>query len=190
MSSSCGVAQTVSTVADTLGSTYTSRVTHAGVNTFADLRDATLASGGTNNVTVTFSATVQFRRLVVHEYSNVNAFDVAAGANGTASPCTSGNITTAQAGELIFSVVYGDQTQTATYTAETNESFTIREQFGGGLVTQAASEDAVQVAAGSTHGGFSFTGGANSQNCLVAAYKLLAAGAVVQPSTDNAVYRM
>lgn len=105
----CGSGGTISGVTDSLGNTYTQRV--SGITNRFKIYEAANITGGACTVTVTFSVSVSFRAMSIHEYSGMvstGAFDVGAGAawSRAGSTATDGNytdsITTTANGDLII----------------------------------------------------------------------------------------
>lgn len=99
---------TLSSIADTDGNTWT-RATGSKIDTGSDNAEIFYAEniGGhaTNVVTATFSANVQFRRIVVLEYSGAatsSAFDTSGtGSAASATSATTAALNTAQAAEVL-----------------------------------------------------------------------------------------
>jgi len=95
------------TVSDTQGNTY-SAATGPTVNAnmgsgFTSYIFYTIAgSTGSNTVVATLANTETYRRILIHEYSGVDTFDVASAATGNSATLDSGSATTTQATELIF----------------------------------------------------------------------------------------
>jgi len=94
------------TITDTQGNTYATAVgpTPSATLGFSDAIMYTVAqASGSNTVGVSLSGSFNYRRLVVHEYSGVDTFDVSAGAIGAAgSGAPTASATTSNANELIF----------------------------------------------------------------------------------------
>lgn len=93
------------TLSDTLGNTYNVAIgpTDSATLGFRQYIFWTVAnSSGANTLLLTLSSGVSFRRLTIHEYTNVNALDAATGAIGSSGAPNSGSVTTSYANELIF----------------------------------------------------------------------------------------
>lgn len=105
---------TTVSVADTLGNTYTVSAVNAdgGNNQFQRTFYANSPTGGANTVTVTFGASIAYRRLYISEYSGLataSPNDGDAGqlqtSPGTGTDAiTSGNIVTTVNGDLIWGI--------------------------------------------------------------------------------------
>jgi hypothetical protein len=114
--------------------------------------------GGADTITATFSATAPYRRLLVHEYRGIaltGALDVVAKnlANGStaSNAITSTAATTTVSGDLVFGAVM-DDAGVNNITAGTG--FTMRQSVNN---KDLASEDFVQVSAGSVAATFTFS---------------------------------
>lgn len=94
----------VSTVTDTLGTTYTRRQASMTSDPFLYLYSGVLASSGTNAVTATFTANVNYTWIGAVEYSGTDTttpYDTGNVGTGTNTDMTAGAISTAQALELL-----------------------------------------------------------------------------------------
>jgi chitodextrinase len=100
----------VTSVTDSRGNTYALAI---GPTVFTGTRSSSIyyaknivsASAGANTVRVTFSSSVPFPDLRMAEYSGLdttNPLDVAAGAAGTGTACSSGAATTTSANDLLI----------------------------------------------------------------------------------------
>ncbi|HSX34101.1 MAG TPA: hypothetical protein VLF62_00465 [Candidatus Saccharimonadales bacterium] len=162
--------------ADTRGSTYTNigTVWNDATNTQGmSICYAPNITGGANTVTVTFGASVNFRRVVVSEYSGVatsNPVDVYGGIGAATTTATTdgtapSNITTTQDGDLIF----GASNLTAAlrgYSAGTN--FTQRMYTN---TKDVAVEDRQQPQAGSVTAPWTMITASDKINLAVVAFK-------------------
>lgn len=112
---------TISSVTDTLGTTYSSAVAESATIAIA-IYYGKLASSGTNAVTVNWSANATFRWVYATEVSGLAAsspLDITDTSTGTnQSDLASNALTTAQAEEIVF--CYGTHNASLTYTAGTN----------------------------------------------------------------------
>jgi hypothetical protein len=160
------------TCSDTQGNVYTTLPTQFDGNNDQALGIcyAPNAKAGATTVTATLGSSAQYRRILVHEYrgiATVNPVDVTAGriANGTtaANNISTGSITTTVAGALIFAAVMDDAGAT---TIQAGTGFTLRSV----TISDLASEDQVQPAAGAVTGTFTF-GNAHRYIARVVAFK-------------------
>jgi hypothetical protein len=141
---------------DNAGNTYTV-ATHAfdtRVRQGLAILYALNAKGGATKVTVALGASLQYRRVMVVEYSGVSALDVTSKSTSTATPVanavTSAVNTTTANGDLIFAAVMDDSGQFGTISP--GSGFTIRE-----LSMDTAVEDRIQGAAGPVAATFTFS---------------------------------
>lgn len=139
---------------------------------------ATANSSGANTVTVTWPASVSFRRIIVSEYSGVatiNPVDVVQGVGGgTATSGTngvsSGSAVTTQNGNLIYGIVQDTSGFSTAITAGTG--FNIGTVLPESTGFDFAVEDQVQTTAGSTAATFTF-GNTHKFNAGFVAFKAL-----------------
>jgi hypothetical protein len=129
------IGQTVSTVVDTLLTSYGQAEGDSGTAQRATIYGGEAsASGGANTVTVTFSATTAHRRLAIFEITGQNApgtgnfIDQANGTSGTGTAANAPSVTTLFDGELVLGHVIAEAD--STITAGTNLSFTKDEDYG------------------------------------------------------------
>lgn len=172
-------ANTVSSIADTAGNTYTQgtscRITSAAVG-FTDIWYAKNITGNASNtVTATLSGTTTFRRIVVDQYSGadtVSPFEVCATGSAAASTSvTSGSFSPAAANNVNSGGASSDATQTP-FSAGTN--YTLRATIG-----DVASEDRIGAPSGSQTASIS---GAVSANWLFSVASFKQAGAAGPPA--------
>ena len=110
---------TVSTVADTIGNTYTLAVGPTVISGTASqsiyyAKNIAAAAAGANSATVTFSAAAAYPDIRVLEYRGANPnnpVDVTAASSGSSTASSSGSATTTHAPDLIFGATLV-QTQT------------------------------------------------------------------------------
>lgn len=147
----------ISLVADTAGNTYIPLAT-VRFNSVTSLIAYTYNVTGhaANQVTVTYSATTQFRSVIIEQYSGVKTsgdpFNVAATpATGTSTTPTSGAFTTTVANTLIISASTGAPTFTA------GSGYTLRDS-GNFAAMQDQTVSAIQTGATA---GFSMSGSAD-----------------------------
>jgi hypothetical protein len=129
-------------VSDTQGNTYYSAVgptVTTAIPYATQIFYAVAQSTGSNTVTFTPSASVNQRRLAIHEYSNVNVFDVSSAATGNGGTFSSGSATTTHATELIFGWGISNNGITSA-----GSGFTLRETTGS-----ESTEDKVVTSTGS-----------------------------------------
>jgi len=148
----CGAGQTISSVTDSLGNTYTERV--SGMSGRLKIYEAPNITGGACTVTVTFSDSVSYRAMSIHEYSgmvNTGAFDVGAAATASraGSAVTDGNytdnITTTANGDLIIAAIVNIPAAWVAVDAGTG----LTERYDDASWYE--SEDKVQESSGSTN---------------------------------------
>ncbi|MGA3008022.1 MAG: DUF4038 domain-containing protein [Opitutaceae bacterium] len=156
---------TVPTVTDSVGNTYTLATT-----SFNPTGDQALGvfyaanvTAGANTVTANFPGSTPYSRLLIAEYSGVRKttpVDVTATSQGTATNApdnaTSGTAATTNNGDLIFGAMENWDAKFA-FTAGTG--FTLRNSVSDLGVIETAAEDAVQTTAGSTAATFTFSQG-------------------------------
>ncbi|MGH9970668.1 MAG: hypothetical protein ACREBG_23155 [Pyrinomonadaceae bacterium] len=149
---------TVSSIADTAGNTYAqvpSALRQVASFGSVDIWRATNITGNASNVvTVTFSATTSFRRIVVHQFSATNSGsmtnDTASTGTGTGTAMSCTSFTPANANELIIA---GYSTASGTtFTAGTN--FTLQTSPN----TDSRTERWIQTTATATTGAMTETG--------------------------------
>ena len=133
---------TVQTVKDSAGNNYVRAIgPTAGTGLQQSIYYASNIVGGSNTVTVTFSAAAAFPDVRILEYRGVTTLDVTAGASGNSASASSGAATTTVANELIFGAnIVG------TLTAAAGTGFTSR------IITSPngdLAEDKIVTAAGS-----------------------------------------
>lgn len=106
---------TISSVTDTNGNTYTlakSELNYASGNNVA-VYYASNIEAGANTITVNFSAsTATYVGIMETEYSWLGAFDAAAGATGSSTSLSSGNLTTTVTGDEVIGFQIGGSTYT------------------------------------------------------------------------------
>ena len=94
---------TVQSVKDSAGNNYVLAVgPTAGTGLQQSIYYASNIVGGSNTVTVTFSAAAAYPDVRILEYRGVTALDVTAGTSGNSASASSGAATTTSANELIF----------------------------------------------------------------------------------------
>ena len=133
---------TVQSVKDSAGNNYVRAVgPTAGTGMQQSIYYASNIVGGSNTVTVTFSAAAAYPDVRILEYRGVTTLDVTAGASGNSATSSSGAATTTGANELIFGAnIVG------TFTAAAGTGFTSR------IITSPngdLAEDKIVTAAGS-----------------------------------------
>jgi fibronectin type 3 domain-containing protein len=130
---------TVQSISDSKGNTYVAAIgpTVSSGNASQILyyaKNIRGATAGSNTVTVTFSATVDFPEVRILEYSGidpVNPFDVGVGASGVSVAQNSGPLTTTNANDLLVAGNYLFDTTTGT-----DPAYTQRLGTDGGDVVQ------------------------------------------------------
>lgn len=93
------------TITDSMGNSYSTAVgpTDSTALFFRNYIHYTVAtSTGPNTVTFTTSGAIDFRRLLIHEYSGVDTLDATAANTGPSGAPNSGSASTNYANELIF----------------------------------------------------------------------------------------
>ena len=150
----CGTGVAISGITDSLGNTYTERV--SGISGRLKVYEAPNITGGACTVTVTFSDSVPYRAMSIHEYSgmvNTGAFDVGAGATASraGSSATDGNytdnITTTANGDLIIGAIINIPASWVAVAPGTG----LTERYDDGPNGWYESEDKVQASSGSTN---------------------------------------
>jgi hypothetical protein len=149
---------TLNSVTDSLGNTYT--IVQTVTNTTNSQRSAMAyaknIAGGANTVTATFSASIDYRGIIVHEISGAdqtapldgNAGQWQTGPGLGTDAVSSGSFTTTKNGDYIFGASMNTGVACAGPAAGTG--FTAREAPAcGGHSIQPISEDRIQSAAGS-----------------------------------------
>jgi len=118
----------VSTVTDTLGTTYTLRASDVSRDPYMWVYTGSPASSGSNAVSVTFDATTVYSWVAAIEYSGVGSYQTANANIGAAgsTDLQSASLTTSAAGLVVMA---GSQNNLATYSAGTD--FTFLTQVGG-----------------------------------------------------------
>jgi len=135
---------------DNAGNTYqvAKRAFDTGTRQGLAVLFAVNAKGGATTSTVSFGASVGYRRLVTLEYSGISSLDVTASNIGiaptTQNGVTSKPATTTVGGELVFGVVMDDSGQFGSITAGTG--FTQRAYTNN---KDLACQDTIQAQAGS-----------------------------------------
>jgi hypothetical protein len=119
----------VLSVTDTRGNSYMAALAPtsqsvAGTHVFYYAPNVAAASSGTNAVTVTFDAAVQYPDIRIAEYSGVattSPVDVAVGAGGSSATASSGPVTTTNANDLLVAGNF-----VSSYTTAGDANFTTR----------------------------------------------------------------
>ncbi len=151
------------------------------------------SSSGSDLITATFGTTANFRRILINEYTGTATSNVVdthlsgfttSNASGTDGVTTS-NITTTQAGDLIFGGV-DDVSGPTTITAGTN--FTSRAGLVGPGGDVMNIEDRTQVSAGTTNATWTFSGSGLDYVWGVVAFKV--APAVVSDTYANSLFSL
>ena len=172
--------QTISTITDSQGNTWTRAVQiNGGGGGTIEGWYAMNVSAGANTVTATYSAAASYAALMIHEYSGAattGALDVVASQNqtnpGTAADAVSSSsaITTVD-GALIFGCT-GEGNGTGSLSAGTN--FTLRVTVFG----DSPSEDRIQTTAGSVAATFTTDDPTSNHSTIMATYKPFVASTV------------
>lgn len=129
----------VSSVTDSLGNTYSlALLTQVNGNSVATYVASGIASGS-DTVTATFSTSL-VHDIAVIEYSGVTAVDTSVGAGATSNSPNSGNITTANANDILVSALF---LRGGSFNGTLNSGFTLRVGASGSV--QASGDDIVSA---------------------------------------------
>lgn len=164
VSAGWGSGTATAAVSDSAGNVYQSAVgpvTNGSIR--AQIWYAENIRGGSNTVTVTFSASAG-HNVEIHEYAGVTtagALDAVASGTGASTTPTTSALTPTQADVLLFA--YANISTTVTWTA--GSGYTIRQSMNRG-----ASEDRSVASLGSYAGSFT-TSASGSWNALLAAFR-------------------
>jgi hypothetical protein len=158
-----GTSQTLNSVTDTQGNTYTI-VANPTTGTYgrAAMAYAIARSSAADTVSCNFSTAAMGKSIVVHEVSGVDTslpldghrMTVRNAPGSGANAITSGSITTTAAGDYILGFTFNSSANQADWSAGTG--FTMRQNLRLGSYT-AASEDAIQSAPGPVAATFTAT---------------------------------
>lgn len=148
------------TCADSRGTAYTRVQQDFFDSTHLAVFYGVAPSSGANTVTVS-AASSGFWITAIHEFSDVGAFDASVGASfdSSSSPQNSGNLTTSQAGDLLFGAIAGYHNGSTFTTSSGGDTLATFTNGADALETQyrlggAAGTDSMNFAqSGNDHGG-------------------------------------
>ena len=170
------VANIIDSVTDSLGNTYT--LVDTALNFASDSHASYYAkniTGGACTVTVTFTASVGYRSLTVHEVSGLDttapldqhAINTQVAPDIGTDAVTSGSVTTTTNGQYIFGACHVNNTG-AGLTVDPGTGFTGRESIDGGADSAPLeSEDQIQPTAGSIAATFTLGANNNTTTCIM-----------------------
>jgi hypothetical protein len=169
----CDSGGTVASIADTIGNSYAQDVSHANADPYEpSVWSAQSPNGGANTVTITFSASKAFRRIVIIEYQDIlaaNPTDVTAGADGVSTTPASGAAGTTVDGDLCLGFCVDVSGSPVTYTAGTNIAWTKFEDTASSVAPVAA-EEGEKASAGSVNADWTLSA-SHSWVALLVTYK-------------------
>jgi uncharacterized protein (TIGR03437 family) len=178
---------TPNAITDSQGNTFTpigNQLTSPG-GAHSQIYYAKSVKGGSDAVTINFSANSRFLEVYLAEYSGVdpnNPIDGQAGAFGVAGAVSSGNTTTTVAGDVIYGYCVGDEACTQ------GSGFTARSTFDGNLIEDmTAANPGTYAAMGSASAGWTMQLVALKPASLAATQSLATTALTVQPAGKASV---